>query len=142
MKKKVTIWVVSVTQFAMSDKDLFNEAKTFPAKDEALDYYNTSKQWLINYATCPESEDGSFKGRQFQAKQWENERPETGNIFFSAERETSIPEEFFKGIIHLMKKEIETNVSLDLDVSDIKRIQIITSDDYNRNDKRIQIIED
>lgn len=128
MKTNITIWTVTVTQFAMSDKDLYNEIRQHLNEEDALKDFKSSKQWLMDYATRPDNEDGSFEGRTFSAQSTEHTLTASGDLVAMVKRVSESDEEFFKGEVRMIKKEFEVNVPIILDVKDIKQIQIITND--------------
>ena len=128
MKTKVTIWVVTIAQFAMTDEHLYNEVRTYLDKDEALKSFNSSKQWLIDYATNPANEDGSFEERTFSAETKNHYLATSDEMIATVYRTTDVNEEFFKGEVRMVKKEFEVDVPIILDIKDIKQIQIFTND--------------
>lgn len=128
MKTNITIWTVSISLFAMSDKNLYNDVHNYLTEDEALKDFKSSKQWLIDYATKPDNEDGSFEGRTFSAESKEHTLTASGDLIAIVKRTSEVDEEFFKGEVRMIKKEFEVDVPIILDVKDIKQIQIFTND--------------
>ena len=129
MKVKVTIWLVSVSQFAMSDMDLYNDVRTHDTEEEALEDFQGAKQWLVDYAGRPEKEDGSFEGREFGVEQREHKDEKTGELTGNVWRITDVPGEIFKGEVQMKKMEFERDVPIVLGIEDIKQIRIITKDE-------------
>ena len=127
MKTNITIWTVSITLFAMSDKDLYNDVHNYLTEDEALKNFKSSKQWLIDYATKPDNEDGSFEGRTFSAESEEYVEA-YGDLVAIVKRTSEVHEELFKGEVRMIKQTFEIDVPIILDVKDIKQIQIFTND--------------
>ena len=128
MKTNITIWTVSITQFAMSDKDLYNEIRQHLNEEDALKDFKSTKQWLMDYATRPDNEDGSFEGRIFSAESKEHVLEASGDLVAIVKRYSEVNEEFFKGEVRMIKQMFEVDVPIILDVKDIKQIQIITND--------------
>lgn len=128
MKTNITIWTVTVTQFSMSDKDLYNEIRQHLNEEDALKDFKSTKQWLMDYATRPDNEDGSFEGRTFSAAAKEHVLEASGDLVAIVKRTSEVAEEFFKGEVRMIKQTFEVDVPIILDVKDIKQIQIITND--------------
>ena len=128
MKTNITIWTVSITQFAMSDKDLYNEIRQHLNEEDALKDFKSTKQWLIDYATRPDNEDGSFEGRIFSAASKEHVLEASGDLVAIVERTSEVAEEFFKGEVRMITQTFEVDVPIILDIKDIKQIQIFTND--------------
>ena len=112
----------------MSDKDLYNEIRQHLNEEDALKDFKSTKQWLMDYATRPDNEDGSFEGRTFSAASKEHVLEASGDLVAIVKRTSEVDEEFFKGEVRMVKKEFEIDVPIILDVKDIKQIQIITND--------------
>ena len=129
MKTKVTIWLVTVAQFAMSDRDLYNDVRRHDSEEDALKDFYTTKQWLTDYASRPENEDGSFGGRTFEYELREDVHATTKDPWATVWRNTDVLEELFRGEVRLIRQEFEIDVPIVLDAKDIRQIRIITNDD-------------
>lgn len=129
MKTNVTVWLISVAQFAMSDQHLYSDVRTHDTEEEALEDFQGTKQWLIDYAGRPEKEDGSFEGREFGVEQREHKDEKTGELTGNVWRITDVPGEVFSGEVRMIKKEFELDVPIILGLEDIKQIRIVTKDE-------------
>jgi hypothetical protein len=113
----------------MSDIDLYNDVRMHDTEEEALEDFQRTKQWLIDYAGRPEKEDGSFEGREFGVEQREHKEEKHGELTGNVWRITGVLDEVFKGEVQMKKLEFEGDVPIILGVEDIKQIRIVTKDE-------------
>ena len=133
MKTNVTVWLISVAQFAMSDRYLYSDVRRHDSYEKALNDFQSTQQWLIEYAAIPEKEDGSFEGRRFDVEHREDiHNDESALMIATVKRKSDEPGEVFSGEVRMIKKEFELDVPIILGLEDIKQIRIIIKDETER----------
>lgn len=127
MKIKKTIWTVITSDYNVNDNYRhYVCSDVYVDEHEAWSRYHEAKKYLINMAGFPEPEDGSFPGRKFVVNTSEEQYdPTSSRTMCTVERVTDVPEELYRGEVHLAHEEVEIDLPIQAQLTADGSIKIV-----------------